>query len=766
MDDVDRPIILDGLARRLFSRFSNFKDEGHFADLERAISLGRHAVELASKSNHPGRPTFLNGLSLRLHAKYRQISSIEDLKESISLAREAVNTTPEKTGIYLASRQQNLSDRLNLMYQLTQDLSYPAEAIELNKSAIHAKPPNSYLAGGLCNLGNKLFNMYKRTGDIKDLDEAIQCGRKALDQVPLKHIDRPNILNCLGNCLAQKFERSGSLTDLEEALLLNQKSVQETDPENPIWPTLAADLCNRWIQKYERTGDLDDIQRAISQTEDALERIPKKRNEIDRGLILNTLSLALHARYKHTSAMSDLDLAISCSQKAVEEVPQDYFYRYKQSFQCFILSVIEYRQIVLGATALDHADRAAFLADLGGNFSSMYERSGAIEHLEKAISYHEQALSYPISNLDRLRFLYGLGNLLVDRFNAAKNLKDLEEAISATEEASRLLEEIPHHPLQANVNLSMALKLQKRYYVTRDAEDLERAERLFTDTTGLLYSTPYVRLDAAVKLGLLYMREKRWKDASHALEDAINLIPLLSWRSLVQKDQQHALAQYGGLAPEAAAVALQAGRPAAEALRQMELSRGIIANYRLEARNDISNLEEEHAELAQEYQRAVSERQAAAIRLEKLLEQIRQQPNFDKFLLAFDPSELLASELSAAIVVVNVSPLRCDAILVTKHGTESFLLPDLHYREVHQMATQLKSRNFSEDEMFELLKWLWDVAAGPILERLGILKGPEGADWPRIWWIPTGLMCYTESFVEPVGMGGAVKKGLAKNETQ
>ncbi|KAH7124631.1 CHAT domain-containing protein [Dactylonectria macrodidyma] len=43
----------------------------------------------------------------------------------------------------------------------------------------------------------------------------------------------------------------------------------------------------------------------------------------------------------------------------------------------------------------------------------------------------------------------------------------------------------------------------------------------------------------------------------------------------------------------------------------------------------------------------------------------------------------------------------------------------------------------------DLLEWLWDSAACPILDELGFRETPARTPthkWPRIWWIPTGLM--------------------------
>lgn len=40
--------------------------------------------------------------------------------------------------------------------------------------------------------------------------------------------------------------------------------------------------------------------------------------------------------------------------------------------------------------------------------------------------------------------------------------------------------------------------------------------------------------------------------------------------------------------------------------------------------------------------------------------------------------------------------------------------------------------------MLDMLKWLWDVVAGPILDKLGFHETPATGEWPHVCWIPTG----------------------------
>jgi hypothetical protein len=38
----------------------------------------------------------------------------------------------------------------------------------------------------------------------------------------------------------------------------------------------------------------------------------------------------------------------------------------------------------------------------------------------------------------------------------------------------------------------------------------------------------------------------------------------------------------------------------------------------------------------------------------------------------------------------------------------------------------------------EVLEWLWETGAKPVLDVLQYTEVPPNDFWPRIWWIPTG----------------------------
>ena len=50
-------------------------------------------------------------------------------------------------------------------------------------------------------------------------------------------------------------------------------------------------------------------------------------------------------------------------------------------------------------------------------------------------------------------------------------------------------------------------------------------------------------------------------------------------------------------------------------------------------------------------------------------------------------------------------------------------------------------RQQAQQELHEVLEWIWDAIAAPVLDALEIQGTPEpGQPWPRVWWCPVGAL--------------------------
>ncbi|EWG35926.1 hypothetical protein FVEG_14586 [Fusarium verticillioides 7600] len=86
---------------------------------------------------------------------------------------------------------------------------------------------------------------------------------------------------------------------------------------------------------------------------------------------------------------------------------------------------------------------------------------------------------------------------------------------------------------------------------------------------------------------------------------------------------------------------------------------------------------------------------------------------------------------SGPILVINVS-FRCDAFII-KHVVKTIPLPKLSEEDLEQ---RLRDGNLGS---LNILEWLWDTIAAPILDHLGYSQMPSD-EWPQIRWIPTGAL--------------------------
>ena len=203
----------------------------------------------------------------------------------------------------------------------------------------------------------------------------------------------------------------------------------------------------------------------------------------------------------------------------------------------------------------------------------------------------------------------------------------------------------------------------------------------------------------------------------------------------------------------------------------------MIASVHLEVRSDVTLLENTHPELAGKFKRLrhelnlandglvqhfdsgdsqrflesqIASRYETSKQFDDIITLIRRQDGFDRFLLGPSSDELKRFASTGPIVFLNTSRFGSDAFLVTHCDIQCLPLPNLEYNELEANSKkllkiveddQLATRRHTNKSMTEILKWLWDMVAEPILGALGFTASPQGDDdWPHVWWIPVGLL--------------------------
>ncbi|PMD60760.1 uncharacterized protein K444DRAFT_652575 [Hyaloscypha bicolor E] len=614
----------------------------------------------------------------------RDKSVMVDLEAAIRFAREAVDTAPGDFPNQ-AALMNHLGGLLGKRFLRTRAMADLEEAIRLVQEAVNMITPFNP-AYSLYNLAFQLSRGFSEIRSIADGDKAIQFVREAIDATPETDSQRARMLENLALLLRNRYYHTGlyarDRTDLDEANRIEREASKESPVKHPDRAYWLNHLGNLFRHRYLSTAAENDLEEAIRIIREAIDTTVKDHPK--RPFWLNDLGTLFKDRYLRTGAIDDLEKAIRPNSK------------------------------------LDWASR---LNHLGSLLSIKFLRTGAIVDLEEAIRITREAINATVKgDPGRVSRLSILGSQLGDRFLKTGAIVDLEEAIRVTREAVDLTPENDMTRVSCLNNLGS--QLTDRFSRTAAIIDLESAIVYFKSALHQLNAPVIGRINAAKGIIRCGMFTSDWEQAYEASTTAIRLIPELRPRSLQNSDKVFMVSRVFGLASDAAAAAINAGKSPLAALQLLEQGRGVILD---EMRADISDLLKRHPRLAEQFLLVQNQ-----LETDKLMVKIRKRPGFEDFLLEPSKEKIRAAAKAGPIVVINVSKYRCDAILVTQYDIQSVALPYLNYKDAKERA----QRGHLGDS--EILEWLWDVVANPILDALGFTQCPLDERWPHVWWIPTG----------------------------
>jgi tetratricopeptide (TPR) repeat protein len=701
---------------------------------------------------------------------------MEQINQAVEAAKTVVDTTPHDHS-QLGSRLNTLGNRLVRRFKQNRRIEDLNEAIKAIEKAVSVTPiGHRQRACRLNNLGNGYNLRFQHTGVIEDLDGAIEVTEIALDVTPPDDPDRAIPLTNLGNHLCCRFEQSGAIGDLDRAIEVAEMAVKNTQPTHGQWSARLSNLGCQLFSRFERIGKIQDLNRAIEVTEIALHCI--SFDDSSRASILNNLAECLGRRFEQIGTREDLNRAVELAEEAVDTTPQGHPDRAgrlntlasqlsRRSERTTTLRDLNYCiEITIKAidiTPHDHFQRAGRLNNLGNRFNRRYEQTGAIEDLNQAIKFTEESVdTTPFDYFGRAGRLYNLANRLGTRFERTKATEDLSRAIKSAKEA---VDTTPvDNPGRAARLSSLGGWLGTRFEIFEAVEDLEQSISYFREGWNCRSAPPSTRISLAWNAATFLASQSNWEECSRFLQGGVELLPNVSPRWLQHTDKQLMLANFAGLASMAAATALNNGKDASHALQLLELGRGVVASLLMDLRTDISDLDHQHPGLAGDFnalrdeldspvddavphlghgafdrELQTKQRREAEERFQKVIEEIRMQPGFGNFLRPPTKKELTTAANVGPIIVINMSPYRCDAFLVKHNGITSLKLPELSTEVAQEKAEDLRS---SHSSLTSVLAWLWDVIAQPCLQALGLQSVSLGDEWQRIWWIPTGWLTH------------------------
>jgi hypothetical protein len=491
-----------------------------------------------------------------------------------------------------------------------------------------------------------------------------------------------------------------------------------------------------------------DLDKAIAACQEAVDASPGDHPA--RARWLSNLGAAVRARFERTEELADLDKAIAACRQAVDATPSDY------------------------------PGRAAMLTNLGLALRARFAQAGVLADLDDAIAAEREAVNgIPGDHPRRAAMLSNLGLALRARSAQARVLADLDEAITYCREAVNATPS--DHPDLAGRLSNLCLALQSRFTQAGMVADLDEAITAGQAAVAIEGASPRVRAIAARGWGRAAGAGERWQEAVAGFEVAVGLVGRVAPRSLVRRDQELLLQNLGGLASEAAACCVHAGLTG-HAVELFEQGRGILLSRALDARSDLTALAVQYPDLAERFtalrddlDRAddrggrlvmlpagtsgfvdnsteagrpeVGRWQETAEAFGQVIAEIQATKEFAGFLQPLPVRDLIAAATDGPVVVVNVSRLGSHALILTAGDVEAVPLEDLTPESVQEQVVEFLSAfdaapQDGERRIMAVLSWLWDVAAGPVLEQLNVRGRPVGESWPRLWWCVPGLLSF------------------------
>jgi hypothetical protein len=221
------------------------------------------------------------------------------------------------------------------------------------------------------------------------------------------------------------------------------------------------------------------------------------------------------------------------------------------------------------------------------------------------------------------------------------------------------------------------------------------------------------------------------------------------------------LTTFAGLAVDAVAACVNAG-DLDGAVEMWDRARAVLLGRALVRRRDLAELRRTDPGLADrltelsreldavdhsadprasggpDVDRQVVERRRAAVReRDEILDLIHARHG--SLLRPASAHELLPGVGEGPTVLINVSIIRCDALVLTHDGVTFVPLPELTGAEASERASELLRRATSDEDdnddwLLDLLAWLWDTTAAPVLAVTGVSQ--------PVRWCPSGPMAF------------------------
>ena len=670
-------------------------------------------------------------------------------------------------------------------------------AIELQKAALGLPQIRQdslwFHYAQLSHYWTRRYHHTRLESDLKSGEAAARDAIKAAGRTPACRARGLEELACIQS-ISYQFEVSKKDEVIDEAI----SNFREAMKLRPDWRSvsLLRNLGGALLIKFDRGGSYQAASEGIDclrEAVDILRRLSGKGNNQDEIFAISILADALVKRYRRFSGKEDLDEAIRLYRHIVKIIDEEHV---KSNDYVVDLCVALGLRYEITRDDVDIAD--------------------AQQRIETAIS----CLNEQTSASERYRLENALGIALLRRYNVKEDLVSVEAAF---EHFKKCLEptSTPEMREAATANLAQAFRV--RAITTKTNKDYLAATQFYFDllsdcqknstppdlfilecmaevalsfwrhgggpnstearTAGLLAQRAFRQLlqhkqaktdtkirAAAEAAQLSYLLEKDLESAKKYGKLALDSLIEAAMLGLSRLDHLRIVKPFSYIPSMKLCYSILGGEAPEKALQDFESARTLIWNRLLNDKSPVNELEINHHELAQRFEKlriqlaesrepisgldtdrmkfTAPDYYKTALEYTELLNQIRMQHGFEDFLLT--PSNIRDIQEFARdgpIVVVNLTPWYSHAIIL--HGTQvqNIELPvrernGKDYHEGFEVALKKLPRDLpaATNVLGQVMQLLWDGIAKPILDALGFKKPTGGGPLPRMWWVTTGWL--------------------------
>lgn len=657
---------------------------------------------------------------------------------------------------------------------------------ELDSSAPKRRWSAILFSGGLCGLKSYEW------GKVGDIGRTISLFKKALEIQLENEFLTGECIYYLGSALAMRFERSKDVSDINGAIDMLHRAPRAGNVSMRIRLRNLEKLATAFTDRFFALSDVRDLDQSILQWEELANIAPS--NQDPPGHLL-ALPVILIIRYTTLSNMVDLKRVACLCRELKDTITASNHPWHNTSFKQDLLCCLAVLTAFL------------YLDERGNNSSEVLtEIDSALRifrHSSRKASY--QSPSKPI-------FLGMCSLLLLLRFKvqgmAGSSQKldadTLLEQIHTSEELFVLTRD--KEPGDVRNCAEIALTWAGYYELLGQPPDPLKAKEIYELSKAVLrceLSSPSSRVRGAWFAGTQLIRslghgDKKmseafmiFKEAFMIFEEAIAILPTAAPVHSLRKqrynvyDKDVSAHELGQLAVSAG---LYAGKPASRCLAALEQCRGVTLGFTIDCRSteNLQELRKINAELFHKFnnlrsradepdgpcggffqpsnlgilelgfsqEKGKRQRVNDSKELVKTLQEIRNQPGFERFQLPPSNEQLVQMAKDGPIIIEVCTNIRSDAIIVTSSGVKSIPLPDLIFSDARNRIEPLskvflgKCRTYRSrtKKMEEFLLWLWRAAVKPVIDELktlGLAPPNPQADQSmpaRIWWIGAGFM--------------------------